>query len=70
MDLIQLMGEHDWFYEYSDDHKAWLKGQSEWQTILNQLNECGLDKVLSLIFQFCPESVQQEVLRKCLTQGS
>lgn len=28
-DYYDLLEKHDWFYGYSDDHRAWRKGQAE-----------------------------------------
>lgn len=28
-DYQRLLENHDWYYGYSDDHKAWRKGQAE-----------------------------------------
>jgi hypothetical protein len=31
--LRKLLRSHDWFYEYSDDHRYWRKGHEEWTEI-------------------------------------
>jgi predicted secreted protein len=28
-----LLSSHDWYYMYSDDHRAWSKGAREWDAI-------------------------------------
>ena len=32
-EFFELLESHDWYYEYSDDHKAWTKGSIERKTI-------------------------------------
>ena len=31
--LIQALKAHDWFYDRSDDHGVWMRGQSAWDRI-------------------------------------
>lgn len=31
--LEKLLKSHDWFYQYSDDHRYWQNGQREWKEI-------------------------------------
>ena len=33
--LDRLLARHDWFYEYSDDHSVWRRGQAQ----LDAINE-------------------------------
>jgi len=28
-EFFSLLEKHDWFYQYSDDHRAWEKGSTE-----------------------------------------
>lgn len=28
-EYIKLLKQHDWTYEYSDDHRAWSKGKNQ-----------------------------------------
>jgi len=28
-EFFKLLEKHDWFYQYSDDHRAWTKGRDE-----------------------------------------
>lgn len=32
-DYIKALESHDWFYNYSDDHAAYMKGSSEKDTL-------------------------------------
>lgn len=32
-EYIKALESHDWFYNYSDDHQAWMKGLSEKQNL-------------------------------------
>ena len=31
--LDRLLARHDWFYEYSDDHSVWRRGQAQMDAI-------------------------------------
>ena len=31
--LKKMLIKHDWFYEYSDDHRAWLAGKESFDAI-------------------------------------
>ena len=33
--LDRLLARHDWFYDYSDDHSVWRRGQAQ----LDAINE-------------------------------
>lgn len=46
-ELEQQLKWHDWEYEYSDDHRYYLRGRQEWQSIRDlvaQINDAGLEK--------------------------
>lgn len=33
VEFIELLQRHDWYYQYSDDHRVWQRGQSQWNRI-------------------------------------
>lgn len=35
----KLLSTHDWYYNYSDDHSVWRKGQAEWQVIASAMKD-------------------------------
>lgn len=35
----KLLSTHDWYYNYSDDHSVWRKGQAEWQAIASAMKD-------------------------------
>jgi hypothetical protein len=46
--LETLLKTHDWTYNYSDDHRAWKKGNEQSDEIRRQMDICcglGLDTV-------------------------
>lgn len=51
-----MLKNHDWYYEYSDDHRYWSKGRNERDNILwaqKKLSERGFDPE-PLYNQYCP----------------
>lgn len=32
-DFYRMLGYHDWYYEYSDDHRVWTKGRDAKDTL-------------------------------------
>lgn len=44
-EYIELLQTHDWYFEYSDDHKVWARGQKQQQRLSflrQQLDPDGL----------------------------
>ena len=31
--FARMLKKHDWFYDYSDDHRAWTRGRESWKNI-------------------------------------
>jgi hypothetical protein len=51
--LEQLLKTHDWTYQYSDDHRAWSKGNDQATEISRQMSICcglGLDTVANELY--------------------
>ena len=38
--LRQLLKEHDWYYNYSDDHSVWQRGEARSGEIRLQMTVC------------------------------
>ena len=40
--LLTQLARHDWFYEYSDDHRVWKRGHLRHKELVDELNraEC------------------------------
>ena len=50
--LENLLSKHDWYYEYSDDHRVWRKGRDEAEEIRRQTDICcglGLSEEAEII---------------------
>ena len=58
--LESQLKSHDWFYEYSDDHRYYNSGLREftqiWQTIeqLQDVSENAFDQAIALYKQYKP----------------
>ena len=56
-DLLQLktlLQKHDWTYNYSDDHRYWVKGNKEADEIRRQMDVCcglGLTEEASELYE-------------------
>ncbi len=37
-EYIKLLKQHDWTYDYSDDHRAWTKGKEQ-RKVLTQMQQ-------------------------------
>jgi hypothetical protein len=48
----QLLGQHDWFYAYSDDHSVWSAGKSHMARILDLQKH--LDADFSIWDEYAP----------------
>ena len=35
--------DHDWYYGYSDDHRAWVKGNTNFKLLQTIVNDGGQD---------------------------
>ena len=54
-----MLRKHDWYYDYSDDHRAYRKGDDEYQQIRAthaKLIELGLEaSAVALFRQYMPK---------------
>jgi hypothetical protein len=51
--LEKLLKTHDWTYQYSDDHRAWKRGNEQAEEIRRQMNICcglGLDNIAQELY--------------------
>ena len=55
---IELLKMHDWQFEYSDDHYAWLRGRS----IQRDIEELAkhVDPSREIYNQYAPSAVKKE----------
>lgn len=52
-DYIGMLKSHDWFYEYSDDHRMWVRGKEQRAAILEAKSK--LDPDYSVWNDYCPD---------------
>ena len=56
--LETLLKQHDWYYQYSDDHRMWKRGKAEAEEIRRQRDICcgaGFDNVAKELYnKYCP----------------
>lgn len=55
--LEELCRKHDWYYQYSDDHSVWIRGNESWNNIAKLAEKCknaGLyEEALKIIDKYC-----------------
>lgn len=52
--LEQVLKKHDWYFDYSDDHRVWERGRNEREEIRRQMDICcglGLDTVANELYK-------------------
>ena len=70
--LESQLKSHDWFYEYSDDHRYYNSGLREftqiWQTIekLQEIGENEFDRAIAMYKEHKPV-VSTPMVRSCAT---
>lgn len=56
--LETLLKQHDWYYQYSDDHRVWQRGQAHAEEIRRQRDICcgaGFDHIAEELYnKYCP----------------
>ena len=46
--LKKMLIKHDWFYEYSDDHRAWLAGKESLDAIKAKAKALGREDLINV----------------------
>lgn len=54
----KLLKHHDWFSEYSDDHKVWEKGSIEYTQIMCMAQQ--IDSDYKIFNEYAPDEYKQE----------
>ena len=52
--LEKLLKTHDWYYEYSDDHRVWQRGRDQRDEIRRQMDICcglGLNDIAKAMYE-------------------
>ena len=58
-----LLRHHDWFYEYSDDHRVWNEGRLAYSRICNLRKRLGLEdpfRAQTIWNKHCPEQFKMK----------
>ena len=60
--LEELLKNHDWFYQYSDDFRVYSSGQKTWNTIntvIKALKDAGFSKEADDLYdKYLPEPLK------------
>ena len=49
--LIELLRNHDWYFEYSDDHKVWQRGVTQRAAINAEAERLGRPELVEEAFE-------------------
>ncbi len=52
--LEKILKKHDWYFDYSDDHRVWEKGRNERDEIRRQMDICcglGLSNIADELYK-------------------
>jgi len=49
--LIKLLRNHDWYFEYSDDHKVWQRGVMQRAAINAEAERLGRPELVDEAFE-------------------
>ena len=49
--LIEMLRNHDWYFEYSDDHKVWQNGGMERAEINAEAERLGRTELVEQAFE-------------------
>jgi len=49
--LIKLLRNHDWYFEYSDDHKVWQRGVMQRAAINAEAERFGRPELVEQAFE-------------------
>jgi hypothetical protein len=49
--LIELLRNHDWYFEYSDDHKVWQRGVTQRAAINAEAERLGRPDLVEQAFE-------------------
>jgi hypothetical protein len=66
-DIEKRMQEHDWFYEMSDMHQVYLRGEAQRQAIIILLRQVPGNSILPLVDKLVPESLRTKFLYDLVT---
>lgn len=54
LDLELMLAKHDWYYDFADDQKSWIKGRRQWTDIEAALKLVPENVGRDLVQRFCP----------------
>ena len=57
--IKSLMQKHDWFFEYSDDHREWRRGWDEKLKIIELMRKIPMNEIPELM-KLVPEPIQKK----------
>jgi hypothetical protein len=65
-EFFKLLENHDWYYQYSDDHRAWSKGRNESLRLQSIIQEVPLYTTMYLTmsdYMFKPLEERKDLVK-------
>lgn len=63
-ELITKIKRHDWFHDFSDDHKIWLTGRAGESEIIVSLTKIPAVDVARILKDYVPEECRGRIVAR------
>ena len=61
--LVDLLENHDWYYDRSDDHRAQKAGMYSYELIQDAIQKIGKEEGIKIFNEHCPPGKELDVER-------
>lgn len=55
--FVQQLRTFDWYYQYSDDHKGWVRGEVQYDALIATAKQLPRDAVLGVVSEVARRSL-------------
>jgi len=69
MELERLLESHDWWFEHSDDQRAWSRGIEQKLKIIEALAELPTKEMVALVSVHAPEQFRRKYINEVLKKS-
>lgn len=70
-EFYKRLENHDWYFEYSDDHSVWMKGNREYKDLTRYVSENGgiFLEMMNAFTDYYTEKREKPTLSEFLTEN-